>query len=168
MTSIYSELKKYIDENGRMPKNKVVPLADHNDIEECYRDSWIPGSFEAEILRTLYDVKPKTVQNFMMAQVVKKQIVKPCEKNSEKMVKKLSKFYAISYADPVLSFLTRSVYKEDIRVEAIRMIKELNKREIVKFGIALLGYAGTKEDIELLKFMAQHAKSAQFRKLTQV
>lgn len=156
MTSIYSELKKYIDENGRMPQNTVVRLADHNDIEAQYRDSWVPGSFEAEILRTLYDVKPKTIQNFMMAQAVKKQIVKPCEKNSEKMVKKLSKFYAISYADPVLSFLTKSVYKEDMRIEAIRMIKELNKREIVKFGIALLGYSGTKEDIELLKFMAQH------------
>lgn len=156
MTSIYIELEKYIGENGRMPKNTVVPLADHSDIEERYRDSWIPGSFEAEILRTLYDVKPKTVQNFMMSQAVKKQIIKPNEKNSQKMVKKLSKFYAISYADPVLSFLTKSVYKEDMRIEALRMIKELNKREIVKFGIALLGYSGTEEDISVLKFIAQH------------
>lgn len=156
MTSIYSGLKKYIDENGSMPKNTVVPLADHLDIEERYRDSWVPGSFEAEILRTMYNIKPKTVQNFFLAQAVKRQIVKPCEKNSQNMVKKLSKFYTISYADPVLSFLTKSVYKEDMRIEALRMIKELNKREIVKFGIALLGYSGTKDDVELLKFMAQH------------
>jgi len=156
MKSIYSELKRFIEENGKMPKNTIVKLADHNDIEERYRDSWVPGSFEAEILRTIYDIKPKTVQNFMLARAVKKQIFKPCEKNSQKMVKKLSKFYAISYADPVLSFLSKSVYKEDMRVEALRMIKELNKREIVKFGIALLGYSGTAEDIELLKFMAQH------------
>ena len=111
MKSIYGELEKFIEENGKMPKNTVVKLADHNDIEERYRDSWVPGSFEAEILRTIYDIKPKTVQNFMMSRAVKKQIFKPCEKNSQKMVKKLSKFYAISYADPVLSFLTKIVYK---------------------------------------------------------
>lgn len=156
MKSIYGELEKFIEENGRMPKNTVVKLADHNDIEERYRDSWVPGEFEAQILRTLYDIKPKTVQNFMMSRTVKKQIFKPCEKNSQKMVKKLSKFYAISYADPVLSFLTKSVYKEDMRIEALRMVKELDKREIVKFGIALLGYSGKKEDVEILKFIACH------------
>lgn len=156
MSSIYSELKKYIAENGRMPKNTVVPLADHNDIEERYRDSWVPGSFEAEILRSFYDFKPKTVQCFMLSRAVKKQIVKPCDKNRDNMVKKLSKYYAISYADPVLSFLTKSVYKADMRIEALRMIKESEKREIVKFGIALLGYSGTKEDIDVLKFIAQH------------
>lgn len=156
MKSIYSELEKFIEENGSMPKNTVVKLADHTDIEERYRDSWVPGALEAELLRTYYDFKPKTVQNFMLSRAVQKQIVKPCEKNRQKMVKKLSKFYAISYADPVLSFLTKSVYKEDMRIEALRMIKESGKREIVKFGIALLGYSGTTEDADVLKFIAQH------------
>ena len=36
------------------------------------------------------------------------------------------------------------------------MIKESEKREIVKFGIALLGYSGTKDDVDVLKFIAQH------------
>ncbi|MBE7065053.1 MAG: hypothetical protein E7384_04465 [Ruminococcaceae bacterium] len=156
MSSIYSELKKYIEENGKMPKNTVVPLADHSDIEERYRDSWVPGSFEADILRSFYDFKPKTVQCFMLSRAVQKQIVKPCDKNRDNMVKKLSKYYAISYADPVLSFLTKSVYKADMRIEALRMIKESEKREIVKFGIALLGYSGTKDDVDVLKFIAQH------------
>ncbi len=154
--SIYSELMQTAAENGGgLPKDKPATLADHNDIEPRYRDLWVAGAFEAELLRTPYDVRAKAFQNYKMAAAVKKQIKKPCEKNYAAMEKALSKYYAISIADPVLSFISRED-KALMRREALHIIKESNKREIVKFGIVMLGHSGIPEDVELLKFIGSH------------
>ena len=130
------------------------------DIEKG--EKWVPGAYEGIMLRSNVVFKVHTGINFFTALSVRKQAIKPSEKNKSKMLKKLLKYPAIYTVDPICSFcvafkmVKKEANKEALRALAIDLAKKSEKRELVKFGIALLGIAGCKEDLEILKVLGAH------------
>ena len=130
------------------------------DIEKG--EKWVPGAYEGIMLRSNVVFKVHTGINFFTALSVRKQALKPSEKNKSKMLKKLLKYPAIYTVDPICSFcvafkmIKKVAQKEALRALAIDLAKNSEKRELVKFGIALLGVAGCKEDLGILEVLGAH------------
>lgn len=153
--SIYQFLLQQYNENQQYAN---VKLPDHEDLGLNEDQEWVPGAYEGTVLRENYGIKQHVLVNYKIARTIKKLIINPCEKNEEKAYHTIRKYSAISIADPVSSILlTRiKVDKTQMRQCALRMAKESDKREVVKFGIALLGYCANEEDIAVLKVLGRH------------
>ena len=154
--SIYEYLKgktsSEISESGyRLP-----------DLDMEKGEVWVPGAYEGTLLRSNVVFKIHTAINFFTALSVRKQALKPSEKNKSKMLKKLLKYPAIYVVDPICSFcvafkmLKKEGQKEALRALALDLAKNSTKRELVKFGIALLGICGKKEDLSVLSVLGAH------------
>lgn len=135
-----------------------VNLPDHSDMSLGEGEVWTPGAYEGVVLRDNYGIKQHVLVNYKVARIIRKQIEDPSEKNSLKAYQAIRKYSAISISDPVISILLTR-YKPDtslMREEALRMATESDKREIIKFGIALLGYCAKEEDITVLRVLGRH------------
>lgn len=123
---------------------------------------WVPGAFEGVLLRSDLRIKQHSLVNYLIASSVKRQALNPSEKNKKKMLKRFSKYTAISIVDPLCSFcialkMTSSPErKEALRALAIDLVKNEEKREVVKIGIALLGICGVPKDTQMLKVLGIH------------
>lgn len=154
--TIYEYLK---DKTPREIEENAYRLPDV-DIEKG--EVWVPGAYEGTILRSNMRIKYQSAVNFLTARKVKKQALKPSERNRQKLLKRLEKYAAISVVDPICSFceafkLTKNDEKKAaLRELAIDLIKNVNKREIVKIGIALLGICGSKSDLDIIKPLGLH------------
>lgn len=132
------------------------------DIDIEKGEKWVPGAYEGTILRSDVRIKYQAMVNYFTAKKIKKQVLKPSDTNKRKLLSRLEKYTAISIVDPMCSFcvafkLTKSDEKKAaLRDFAIELITNVNKREIVKLGIALLGICGKKEDLELIKPLGFH------------
>lgn len=132
------------------------------DLDMERGEMWVPGAYEGIMLRSNVMFKVHTGINFFAALSVRKQALKPSEKNKSKMLKKLLKYPAIYVVDPICSFcvafkmLKKEGQKEALRALALDLTKNSTKRELVKFGIALLGICGKKEDLSVLSVLGAH------------
>lgn len=132
------------------------------DIDIEKGEKWVPGAYEGILLRSDMRFKYHAMVNYFTAKKIKKQVLKPSEAHRNKLLSRLEKYSAISIVDPMCSFcvafkLTKSDEKKAaLREFALDLIKNVNKREIVKLGIALLGICGKKEDLELIKPLGFH------------
>lgn len=132
------------------------------DIDIEKGEKWVPGAYEGILLRSDMRFKYHAMVNYFTAKKIKKQVLKPSEAHRNKLLSRLEKYSAISIVDPMCSFcvafkLTKSDEKKAaLRKFALDLIKNVNKREIVKLGIALLGICGKKEDLELIKPLGFH------------
>ena len=132
------------------------------DIDIEKGEKWVPGAYEGILLRSDMGFKYHAMVNYFTAKKIKKQVLKPSETRKKKLLSRLEKYSAISIVDPICSFcvafkLTKSEEKKAaLREFAIDLITNVNKREIVKLGIALLGICGRKEDLELIKPLGLH------------
>lgn len=132
------------------------------DLDMEKGEIWVPGAYEGIMLRSNVVFKVHTGINFFTALSVRKQALKPSEKNKSKMLKKLLKYAAIYTVDPICSFcvafkmIKKEAQREALRALAIDLAKNSEKRELVKFGIALLGIAGNKEDLKILELLGTH------------
>lgn len=132
------------------------------DLDMEKGDIWVPGAYEGTILRSNVSVKIHTVINFLTALAVKKQAFNPSEKNKAKLTARLLKYPAISLVDPVCSYCVafkipqNEAKKEALRALALDLAKNSVNREPVKMGLALLGIAGKKEDLHILKTLGKH------------
>ena len=132
------------------------------DIDIEKGEKWVPGAYEGILLRSDMRFKYHAMVNYFTAKKIKKQVLKPSEAHRNKLLSRLEKDSAISIVDPMCSFcvafkLTKSDEKKAaLREFALDLIKNVNKREIVKLGIALLGICGKKEDLELIKPLGFH------------
>ena len=130
------------------------------DVEKS--EMWVPGAYEGIMLRSNVVFKVHTGINFLTALSVRKQTIKPSEKNKSKMLNKLLKYPAIYTVDPICSFcvafkmIKKENQREALRILALDLAKNSTKREIVKFGIALLGICGKKEDLSILLVLGAH------------
>lgn len=133
-------------------------LPDHEDMNLPEGQEWVPGAFEGTILRGNYGIKQHLLVNYKIARTIRKQIEKPCDANREKAETSIRKYAAITIIDPVLSIMLSRfrIDKEKMRTEALRMMTESDKREIVKFGIALWGHCGREEDVDIIKVLGRH------------
>ena len=137
-------------------------LPDSGDLHLRAGEVWVPGAFEGILLRTDSRIKQHVLINYHIANVVKKQALYPSEAHAAKLNKFLTKYSAISLADPLCSIcvafkLTRSTEKKAaLRRLALDLALRGEKREPVKIGIALLGISGTPDDVELLKPLGVH------------
>jgi len=154
--SIYEYLKgktsSEISESGyRLP-----------DLDMEKGEEWVPGAYEGTLLRSNVVFKIHTAINFFTALSVRKQALKPSEKNKSKMSKKLLKYPAIHTVDPICSFcvafkiIKKENQKEALRVLALDLATNSEHRELVKVGIALLGICGKKEDLSVLSVLGAH------------
>ena len=153
--SIYDFLLQQYN-NGASYSDIILP--DHDDMSLEEDEVWTPGAYEGVVLRENYGIKQHVLVNYKVARIIRRQIENPCEKNCIKAEDTVRKYSAISIADPVISIIL-SRYKLDkalMRKEALRMATESDKREVVKFGIALLGYCARSEDVLVLKVLGRH------------
>ena len=76
------------------------------DLNMVKGQEWVPGAFEGILLRSDVRIKQQSLVNYLIASSVKKQALNPSEKNKAKMLKRFSKYAAISIVDPLCSFCT--------------------------------------------------------------
>lgn len=153
--SIYDFLLDKLNK-GEDYSDSILP--DHADLNLPEDQSWVPGAFEGIVLRDNYGIKQHLLVNYKIARTIRRQIEKPCPANREKAETAIRKYGAITITDPVLSIMLSRyrVNKDNMRTEALRMMTESDKREIVKFGIALWGQCGQPEDVEIIKVLGRH------------
>ena len=155
--TLYEWIKNEID-SGTFESNCRLP--DHADLGPDAANSWVPGAYESLLMRSTYSIRRYAFQNYLLARKVRKQTLKPSEKNQEKEETALQKTGALAVVDPVISFLhAMHTDKAALRREGRRLACETRKRELVKVGIALLGMWGDKEggeDLEILLTLARH------------
>lgn len=153
--SIYDFLLDKLNK-GEDYSDSILP--DHADLNLPEDQSWVPGAFEGIVLRDNYGIKQHLLVNYKIARTIRRQIENPCPANREKAETAIRKYGAITITDPVLSIMLSRyrVNKDNMRTEALRMMTESDKREIVKFGIALWGQCGQPEDVEIIKVLGRH------------
>lgn len=153
--SIYDFLLDKLNK-GEDYSDSILP--DHADLNLPEDQSWVPGAFEGIVLRDNYGIKQHLLVNYKIARTIRRQIENPCPANREKAETVIRKYAAITITDPVLSIMLSRyrVNKDNMRTEALRMMTESDKREIVKFGIALWGQCGQPEDVEIIKVLGRH------------
>lgn len=156
--SIYEFLK---EQNAQEPA-AGCRLPDSGDLHLRPGEAWVPGAFEGILLRTDSRIKQHVVVNYRIANRVKKQALRPSKAHAAKLMKSLTKYSAISLADPLCSIcialkLVSSIEKKAaLRRLALDLALRGEKREPVKIGIALLGICGNPDDLELLKPLGIH------------
>ncbi len=134
-----------------------VNLPDHDDLGPDGGAAWVPGAYEALLMRSDYSIRRYAFQNYLLARKVKKQITKPSDANREAAETALRKTGAIAVVDPLASFLiSMRTDRNAARSEAMRLAAESGKRELVKVGIALLGVFGSAEDIPVIETLSSH------------
>lgn len=132
------------------------------DLDVAKGDIWVPGAYEGTILRSNISTKLHTIINFLTALAVKKQALKPSEKNKAKLMTRLKKYPAISLVDPVCSYCfafkipQNEAKKDALRTLALDLATNSNDREPVKMGLALLGISGKEEDLQILEVLGKH------------
>ncbi len=153
MGSIYSFLVEQADSAGYLPTG-FRELPDQQDLMLQWGEKWIPGAFEGTLLRSNYSLKQHLLINFYLSRIVRKQIRSSSPASRTRTCEKLIKYSAISIVDPLLSFLSSSrIDLKQMRREALWLVQNTEKRELVKIGIALLGQCGKEEDIPLLRLL---------------
>jgi hypothetical protein len=159
MSSIYDWLKAEI-EAGTFESGCRLP--DHADLG-ADGDGWVPGAYESLLMRSTYSIRRSSIQNFLLARKVRKQILDPSEQNEKAEETALLKSGALAAVDPLISFLySMKTDKAKMRDEALRLASTSRKRELVKVGIALLGACGDENeewiegDKEVLLTLARH------------
>ena len=132
------------------------------DLDLQTGELWVPGAYEGTLLRSNVSTKLHTIINFLTARAVKKQALKPSEKNKAKLTTRLKKYPAISLVDPVCSYCyafkipQNEAKKDALRTLALDLATNSNDREPVKMGLALLGISGKAEDLHILEVLGKH------------
>lgn len=155
MNSIYETIKAAIDADTIFSEPPTLP--DAGDIQLRDGERWVPGAYEATVLRSDFRIKQHVWVNFRIAGTVKKASEQPSADHLKKAEAQIVKYSALSIADPVLSFLVSlKADKAKLRKIALKLATESKKRESVKFAIVLLGYCGQEEDARILRDLSSH------------
>ncbi len=157
MKSIYDTICDNLDSNGCLPVGEPLKLPDHHTLDSDIQENWVPGEFEAVMVRLPYRIKELSFINYLIARTVRNCIKTPSQKNKQKLFEKLKKYATVSIADPVLSHLAGMSVD---RVKAARLARELitktDNRAFVKFGIVLIGAYGTQDDCDIVSRIGAH------------
>ncbi|MFR1517390.1 MAG: hypothetical protein ACLSVG_01240 [Clostridia bacterium] len=157
--SIYAFLK---DKSAEEIAADGFRLPDSGDLHLRPGEAWVPGAFEGILLRTDTRIKQHVIVNYQVAGAVKRQALHPSKAHEAKLKKLLTKYSAISLADPLCSICYAlklegtTEKKAALRRLALDLALHEDKREPVKIGIALLGICGKPEDLELIEPMGLH------------
>lgn len=166
MDSIFDTIKAVINEETIVSEDQPL-LPDQGDIVLRPGENWIPGAFEATLLRSDFSIKQHAWTNFRIARIIKKLAEQPSADNREKAEAIITKYSAISIVDPVLSFLhALKADKKNLRKAALCLATESDKREPVKFAVALLGYCGKEEDADMIQMLSSHEEFTYYGVIT--
>ncbi len=161
--SIYTFLKDTAADDTGFAGDTCAPLPDQRDLVLRAGESWVPGAYEGIILRSTQRIKRSAAFNFFFAQTIRRQIHAPTEARRAKIERTICENSAIAMIDPLLSFLHKSgPERSAVRDTALLLVKESEKRELVKVGIALLGQYGETEDKALLRLLGSHEEFAMY------
>ena len=156
MKSIYEFIIENTDSEGFLP-SEPLKLPDHDELDIDMQENWVPGEFEAVMVRLPYRLKEMAVVNYLIARTVRKCIKEPSQKNKRKLFAKLKKYAVVTIADSVLSHMSRMNIDKARAVRlATDMITRSKDRSVVKFGIVLLGAYGKEEHCGLLHSVGIH------------
>lgn len=157
MKSIYETICDSMDAEGYLPEGAPLLLPDHDSLDEDLKQNWVPGEFEAVMVRLPYRIKEMSFINYLIARCVAKCIKAPTRENREKLLVKLRRYAVVSIADPVLSHLAgMNVDRIKARKLAVDLITNSTERNVVKFGIVLLGAYGLPEHCDLICQVGTH------------
>lgn len=153
--SIYDFLLQQYD-NKEPYAGAVLP--DHGQMRLASDEVWTAGAYEGIVLRENYGIKQHVLVNYRIARIIRKQIENPCEKNQKKAYDTIRKYSAISIVDPVISIMLsrHKIDKDKMRQAALDMAMKSEHREVVKFGVALLGHCAKEEDIPVIMVIGRH------------
>ena len=152
--SIFSSIRNDID-NGTFRSDCRLP--DHADLGAKGAAGWVPGAYEAVLMRSDRSIRRPVLLNYITARKVRRQMLRPSEKHASVEENTILKAGALAVIDPLISFLeTMKTDKTAARTEALRLLKTADRRELVKAGIGLLGWCGQEEDIDDLLTVGAH------------
>lgn len=133
MSTIYEVIEK--DPAGALP--------DQNELVLREGEVWVPGAYEGTLMRSDFSIKQHVVTNYIAARRVRKFALAPTLDNQKAVENCISKYSAISLADPVLSFLEHMhTDKQKLLEAAFILATQSGRREAVKLAIVLLGFCG--------------------------
>ena len=151
MKSIYETISEKLDAEGFLPEKGPLLLPDHDSLDADLKQNWIPGEFEAVMVRMPYRIKEMSFVNYLFARTLAKCIKSPTLENRERLLAKIRRYAVVSVADPVLSHLAgMQVDRMKARKLALDFVMNAEERNVVKFGIVLLGAYGLPEDCDLI------------------
>lgn len=133
MSSIYEVIEK--DPAGVLP--------DQNELVLREGEHWVPGAYEGILMRSDFSIRQHVVTNYMAARRIRKFALDPTVNNQKSIEDYISKYSAISLADPVISFLAHMhTDKQKLLEAAFILATQSERREAVKLAIVLLGFCG--------------------------
>lgn len=157
MKSIYETISENLSPDGFLPGDGPLLLPDHDSLDEDLRENWVPGEFEAVMVRLPYRIKEISLVNYLFARTLARCIRLPTRENRDRLLAKLRRYAVVSVADPVLSHLAgMHVDRMKARKLALDFVQNGTERNVVKFGIVLLGAYGQPEDCELIGRLGVH------------
>ncbi len=155
MSTIYKVIKE--NPSGSLPDQDELVLREG--------EVWVPGAYEGTLMRSDFSIKQHVLTNYMAARRVRKFALNPTGDNMKSVENCVSKYSAISLADPVLSFLDRfHTDKKKLLDAALMLAAQSERREAVKLAIALLGFCGkgSAEAAHIVKTLSRHDEFAAY------
>ena len=155
MSTIYEVIKA--DPEGSLP--------DQNELVLREGEIWVPGAYEGTLMRSDFSIRQHVLTNYMAARRVRKFAQTPTPDTMKSVEDCISKYSAISLADPVLSFLEHiHTDKQQLLKAALILATQSGRREAVKLAIALLGFCGegSEEAARIVKTLSRHDEFAAY------
>ncbi len=133
-------------------ENPTAELPDQKNMNLKAGEAWIPGAYEATLMRSDFRIKQHSWTNYRIANTVKKFILNPTSENMKTVENTFAKYTAISVIDYTLSFMSRmKLSREALHNAAFKLLTESSCRDAVKFAMALIADERTIIEEERIK-----------------
>ncbi|WP_456278795.1 hypothetical protein [Bacillus sp. AK128] len=157
--SIYEALKEQVDQIGKIENDKLP------DEDEFWGDKpfrWVAGGLDSIIGRNSIDNSQAEVMN--LVQLLINQTNKPSNKHRKKLYLKIMQDNTLNIIDELLDAIHGQsvINDENLYNEAIWLAENGAHRNVVKFGIALLGLFRTDNHLSLLQTLGKHEEFTLF------
>lgn len=153
--SIYQFIKEQLDQHGKII-NPTLP--DEEEQEEGQVIRFAPGALDGVLGHHHLGSADSNDQLKRMIKLIRQQVANPSNKTRRATYLAILDDRVLGYIDPLLQELRmQSDLRPDrLYEEALWFIHHGAHREVVKFGIALLGLFHCDQDLDLLLTIGQH------------
>jgi hypothetical protein len=160
---IYKALKEQINQIGKLENDK---LPDEDEFWEDKPFRWVAGGLDSVMGRNLTDNSQADVMN--LVQLLIKQTNKPSNKHRKKLYLKVMHENTLNIIDELLDAIhgQSGINYENLYNEAIWLAEKGAHRNVVKFGIALLGLFKTDNHLALIQTLGKHEEFTLFTAVT--
>lgn len=158
--SIYQFILERLNNEGKIPASPDYDnLPDDNAFFDGKPLRWVAG---AEILGLGSSPRSASAQVQKIIRMIRKQTEKPTSKNRRNLYLALVNEAIYSYIDDLLAALS---HEPNLRIpelikEAKWLVKNAAHREPVKFGIAIIGVLGVREELSTIIMLGKHEEFA--------